>query len=133
MALKEQLLTKAREMDGKTTSPFVGNSVGVRVVDNPTPYAPAYSPAPVQTQTAQPQEHKLSRDGFAMDEDLGAQYGSYENYLNDIVTDEYKRRATEAVPLPVKSISKCFFPKRLKLSGSFSVKISCPSPALTDT
>ena len=54
------------------------------------------NPAPKTESARTTQEYKLSRDGFAMDEDLSAQYGSYENYLNNIVTDEYKRKATTA-------------------------------------
>lgn len=138
MALKEQLLAKAREQDGLKSSPVAGSDQGVRVVENPTPYpqqtvntgadpmrliqtgngiadrlqravTPQVSTEPtgikslkeakneylsgqVQPRASTLSVGKLSRDGFAMDEELGAKYGSYENYLTNTVTDEYKRR-----------------------------------------
>ena len=68
-----------------------------KIVGNPTPFVQDYTAPKIETPqiNTDPTVGKLSRDGFAMDEELGAKYGSYENYVNDVVTTQYKQRLEE--------------------------------------
>ena len=48
---------------------------------------------PVQAPTSAGADSKLTRIGFSSNKELTNKHGTYENYLNNIVTDDYKRRA----------------------------------------
>ena len=74
-----------------------------KVVNNPSPYPQNTTPVPVNTPTPQPTTvtpqpttYAISRDGFAMDEDLIAEYGTYDNYLKSHPLNEFQFKTDDA-------------------------------------
>lgn len=97
-SFRDRILAQAREMDGGSNRP---STTAPKVQDSVTPFAPAYTAPKQETAPAPTQENKLpdnwiSRDGFAMDEELGEKFGTYENYMNGVVTDTWRQKADEA-------------------------------------
>jgi uncharacterized protein YbjQ (UPF0145 family) len=102
-SLRDRLLEQARKQDiqAGVADPNRFAPPAPVLQDNPTPFTADYSPTPAPAPVQTPTEYKVSRDGFAMDEELGAKYGSYENYLSNVVTTQYKQNL-ESQAQPVK-------------------------------
>jgi hypothetical protein len=102
-SLRDRLLEQARKQDiqAGVADPNRFAPPAPVLQDNPTPFTADYSPTPAPAPVQTPTEYKVSRDGFAMDEELGAKYGSYESYLSNVVTTQYKQNL-ESQAQPVK-------------------------------